>query len=356
MQETFPVATVRIEKTKSAQPLNEYAELKRRIKEKGLLNKQPTYYFYKILGTLAALLVGLVVLFTFKNTWVQVVDAVYLAVVFAQIGFIGHDAGHRQIFATTWKNELLGIIFGNLLVGMCNTWWVEKHNEHHSHPNEIDMDPDLNIPFLCFTVEDAREKRGLARFIMRHQVYLFFPMLFFVALDMSRVSVLYLLQKRKQVKHFWAEILLIFAHLIIPVVVLIWQLGFWPTVLFVAVNQSILGFILGSAFAPNHKGMPILPANSKLDFLRRQVITARNIRAGWFADFWYGALNYQIEHHLFPSIPRNRLGQAQVIIKDYCAERSIPFAETSMFGSYQAIIQVLNGVSTEDKMASSQSR
>ena len=356
MQETFPVAIVGIEKTKSVQPLNEYAELKRRIKEKGLLNKQPNYYFFKIMGTLAALVVGLVVLFSFKNVWVQVVDAVYLAIVFAQIGFIGHDAGHRQIFAATWKNEALGIIFGNLLVGMCNTWWVEKHNEHHSHPNEVDMDPDLNIPFLCFTTEDAREKRGLERFIMRHQAYLFFPMLFFVALDMSRVSILYLLQERKQVKHFLVEILLIFAHIVIPVAVVIWLLGFWPAALFLVINQGVLGFILGSAFAPNHKGMPTLPANSKLDFLRRQVITARNIEAGWFPDFWYGGLNYQIEHHLFPSLPRNKLGQAQVIIKDYCAERSISFAETSMLGSYKAILQVLNGVSREDKIASSQSR
>jgi fatty acid desaturase len=338
------------------QPLNEYAELKRRIKEKGLLNRQQHYYFYKISGTLAALIVGLVVLFTFKNIWVQVIDAVYLALVFAQIGFIGHDAGHRQIFAKAWKNELLGIIFGNLLVGMCNTWWVEKHNEHHSHPNEIDMDPDLNIPFLCFTAEDAREKRGLARFIMRYQAYLFFPMLLFVALDMSRVSVLYLLQERKQVKHFLVEFILICAHLVIPVAVLIWQLGFWPAVLFLAINQGVLGLVLGSAFAPNHKGMPTLPSNSKLDFLRKQVITARNIKAGWFPDFWYGGLNYQIEHHLFPSLPRNRLGQAQAIIKDYCAERSIPFAETSIVGSYAAILQVLHEVSIEDKMARSQSR
>ena len=354
MQETFPA--IEIEKAKSAQPLNEYVELKRRIKEKGLLNKQQNYYLYKILGTLGALLIGMIVLFSIKNTWVQVIDAVYLAIVFAQIGFIGHDAGHRQIFVSTWKNEVLGIIFGNFLVGMCNTWWVEKHNEHHSHPNEIDMDPDLNIPFLCFTPEDAREKRGIERFIMHHQSYLFFPMLFFVALDMKRVSIIYLLQERKQVKYFLAEILLICAHIVLPVGVLIWQLGFWPAVLFLAVNQGLLGFILGSAFAPNHKGMPMLPSNSKLDFLRKQVLTARNIEAGWFPDFWYGGLNYQIEHHLFPSLPRNKLGQAQTIIKEYCAECSISFAETSMFGSYKAILQVLSGVSREDRMASLQSR
>ncbi len=353
MQETFSVATVGSEKTQGSQPLNEYAELKQRIKEKGLLEKQPNYYLYKIMGTIGALLVGLIVLFSIHIVWVQIVDAVFLAIVSAQIGFLGHDAGHRQIFASVWKNELIGMLCGNLLVGMSNTWWVGKHNEHHSHPNEVDMDPDLNIPFLCFTAEDAHATSGLARFIMRYQAFLFFPMLFFVALDMKRVSIEFLFQERKQVKYFLAEVLLISVHLVLPVAVIIWQLGFWPALLFFAIHQGLLGFILGSAFAPNHKGMPMLPKGTKMDFLRKQVLTARNIRASWFADFWYGGLNYQIEHHLFPSMPRNRLGEAQAIIKDYCAERSISFAETSIFGSYAAILHILNGVSRADKLARS---
>jgi fatty acid desaturase len=356
MQETFSVATVDIEKTEGSQPLNEYAELKKRIKEKGLLNKQPNYYLYKIVGTIVAVLIGLIVLFSINTLWVQIVDAAYLAVVLAQAGFLGHDAGHRQIFNSAWKNELTGLFFGNLLVGMSNTWWIGKHNEHHSHPNEIDMDPDLNIPFLCFTAQDAHESRGLARFIMHYQAYLFFPMLFFVAVDMKRVSIQFLFQERKHIKYFLAEALLIGTHLVLPVALLLWRLGFWPTLLFLVINQGMLGFILGSAFAPNHKGMPMLAKGTKLDFLHKQVLTARNIRASWFADFWYGGLNYQIEHHLFPSMPRNKLGQAQAIIKAYCAERSISFAETSIFGSYGAILHILHGVSRADKLVGSSGR
>jgi fatty acid desaturase len=356
MQETFSVATIEMEKTQRSQPLNEYAELKQRIKDKGLLNKQPNYYLYNIVGIVVALLVGFTVLFSINNIWVLIVDAVFLAIVLAQVGFIGHDAGHKQIFATVRQNEIIGMLFGNLLVGMSNTWWIGKHNEHHSHPNEIDMDPDLNIPFLCFTAEDARKTSGLARFIMKYQSYLFFPMLFFVAIDMKRVSVQFLLQERKHIKNFRPEIVLSCIHLVVPTALLIWRLGFWPALLFLVINQGLLGFILGSAFAPNHKGMPMLAKGTKMDFLRKQVLTARNIRASWFADFWYGGLNYQIEHHLFPSMPRPNLGQAQSIIKDYCAEHSISFAETSIFGSYGAILHVLNGVSRADKLASASAR
>ena len=75
-------------------------------------------------------------------------------------------------------------------------------------------------------------------------------------------------------------------------------------VAFIAVQQGLFGLYLGCSFAPNHRGMPILAASDKTSFLRRQVITSRDVRGGWLTDFALGGLNYQIEHHLFPSMPR----------------------------------------------------
>ncbi len=86
-------------------------------------------------------------------------------------------------------------------------------------------------------------------------------------------------------------------------------------VAFAAVHQAVWGIYMGSTFAPNHKGMPIIAAADNLDFLRRQVLTSRNVRGGWFTDFALGGLNYQIEHHLFPSMPRGSLRHAQPIVR-----------------------------------------
>lgn len=325
---------------------NEYGELKRQIKSAGLLEKQPLHYIYKISLIVGAFLLGLIFLFLTQNIWLELLGAVYLAIVLAQIAFIGHDAGHRQIFAKTWKNEIVGLFFGNLVIGMSNAWWVDKHNQHHSHPNELDLDPDLNIPGICFNLTNARNKRSLGRFVMRHQVFLFFPMLLLVAIDMKRTSLRFLFREWKQVRHPLTELLLILAHLLVPAALLIFFLGWWQAILFLIVNQALLGFILGSAFAPNHKGMPVLEKGSTLSFLRRQIITARNIQGHFFTDFWYGGLNYQIEHHLFPSMPRKNLGAAQIIIRNFCQERAIPYAETSIFGSYHAILYSLREVNT----------
>jgi hypothetical protein len=74
-------------------------------------------------------------------------------------------------------------------------------------------------------------------------------------------------------------------------------------IVFIAVHQAWFGVYLGSSFAPNHKGMPVLSEDSKLDYLRRQVLTSRNVRGGWLVDTALGGLNYQIEHHFSRACP-----------------------------------------------------
>jgi fatty acid desaturase len=324
---------------------NLYADLKQRMRTHGLMEKRPISSTAWILLVWGAVILGVALLFVVHNIWLQLADAAYLALVYAQISYVSHDAGHRQIYKDGWKNDF--VAFGcALIMGMSKSWWVGKHNEHHSHPNQIDLDPDLNIPFLLFTEDEARHKarKPLARFVVRHQAALFFPALCFVTLDMKKTTLLYLIRNRHELKQPLLEWSLYVVHMILAVGILLYTMGFWPMLAFIAVNQGLLGFVLGSAFAPNHKGMPVLERESTLDFLHRQVITSRNIYGDPFVDFWYGGLNYQIEHHLFPTMPRRNLKHAQVIVKTFCQEYEIDYAETNILGSYRAILQQLREV------------
>src|SRR5204863_3185575 len=105
-------------------------------------------------------------------------------------------------------------------------------------------------------------------------------------------------------------------------------------VAFAAVHQAVWGIYMGSTFAPNHKGMPIIAPGENLDFLRRQVLTSRNVRGGWLTDFALGGLNYQIEHHLFPSMPRPSLRRAQQPVRAFCDARGVAYRETGLLASY----------------------
>lgn len=333
-------------------PINDYVELKKLIKHNGLLDKQPIYYTYKLITTLGMLALSVALLFAIRNFWFQIFNAILLAVASAQLGFLGHDAGHRQIFHSTRKNEILTLITGNLLIGMSNGWWLTKHNQHHSHPNEVDMDPDIDLGVLAFSEEDVRSKRGLQRLIVKHQKYFFFPLLSLLGMDLQQRSAVYLLQHKD--KYRGIEALLLVLHHLLYFSMLFFCLNPWQAVIFLAIHQMLFGIFLGSAFAPNHKGMPLLEKGSRIDFLRRQVLTSRNVSGGFFNDFWYGGLNYQVEHHLFPSMPRNNLRKAQKIVRAFCQERAIAYYETNIIQSFREILQFLHQVSSPLRVKSVQ--
>src|SRR5258708_9186938 len=80
---------------------------------------------------------------------------------------------------------------------------------------------------------------------------------------------------------------------------------------------------MGSAFAPNHKGMLVLSEHEKLDFFRRQVLTSRNVSGGPVVETLLGGLNYQIEHHLFPAMPRPSLRRSQTLVRAFCTQTAV---------------------------------
>ena len=287
----------------------DYQELTGLVRQKGLLTKQPRYYAANFLITLSMMGFGIAILAVTDALWVHLLDAVLLSTVFARLAFLGHDVGHRQIFRSARRNDMTGLGIA-LLLGMERTWWVEKHNRHHSNPNQMGMDPDMDIPVLAFSEDDARSKRGLYRLIVRYQVWLFYPMLSMEGmLGLRLAGFIYLLHNKG--KYPGIEQLLFAGHFVIYFGLLFYLLPTWHAVGFIVIHQLLFGLHMGAVFAPNHKGMPVLEMGSEIDYLTQQVVTARNIKASPFIDFMYGGLNYQIEHHLFPNMPRNRLGEAQ---------------------------------------------
>ncbi len=320
------------------QASNEYAELKRRIQALGLLKRQPDYYAAKFAitgGLLGAALVLLAV--SGNNPWIRLAEAAFLAFVTVQIGLLAHDASHQQIVGAGRLNVVMGLILGNLLMGVSRAWWRDNHDTHHSHPNDLEKDPNVDILFLGCTPEQALSRPGWVQWVIRHQVALLVPIFCLEFFSMHYQSIEYALQRRRGTVR--GEGLVLLTHFALYGTLLYATLGLGGAVIFALVHHALTGLYMASIFAPNHKGMPLLePSAGPPNFFREQTLTARNVRGGALVNLIYGGLNYQIEHHLFPTMPRNNLSRAQPHVRAFCEAHDIPYCETGVVQSWREIL------------------
>lgn len=318
---------------------DEFRDLITFVKQRRLFAKQPAYYIRIILLNLALLVGAFLLVARFHNPWAELFEAAFLAFVFAQLGFVVHDAGHQQIVSGPTGNEVIGLIHSNLLLGFSYSWWLHKHNLHHSSPNHVTADPDVDIPLFAFTKPQADRKNRFARLTVKYQHLCFFPLSLLEAFVLKVDSIRFL--ARNRVAHPVVEVSFLILHACWFLGLLYLLLG-WPrALLFVLAQQAFLGLYLTLTFATNHQGMPLLEGATAANFLREQVLTSRNIKKQVGIDYCTGGLSCQIEHHLFPTMPRNRLRQVQEVVRSYCFSHGIPYHEASLVQSFREVYQDL---------------
>ena len=320
-----------------------YTAVARVVREMGLLERTRLFYGALALALTTALVAVGFGIWLLGDSWLQLLMAGALGIIFTQFAFLAHEASHRQILKSGPANDRIGRFLATFVVGMSYAWWMNKHTRHHGNPNKIGKDPDIEIDTISFIEEDAAKAKGFIALITRKQGYLFFPLLTLEGINLHYISMRTLFG-RAPVKGRWVEISAIALRFAIYLTVLFMFLPLGMAFAFLGVQLAVFGVYMGAAFAPNHKGMPIIPADVKLDFFSKQVLTSRNVSGGWWASALTGGLNYQIEHHLFPNMPRLHLAKAREIVREHCATLDVPYTETTLFRSYGIVIAYLNRV------------
>jgi fatty acid desaturase len=298
-----------------------------------LIRPSPGLFLLNLAWTMAAVGIGIYLLSLTDNTGLLLIGAVLMAILITHVSYIGHDAGHRQIFASPKHNDYVSLLLMPF-VGFSGAWWRQAHNAHHANPNHEVLDPNLRVPILAFTEQQFAERR-FARF----QAFYYIPMIAFEILAMHFNSFYYL--ARAQVKYRWVELAAMFAFFALQWFVLLSLMSPLQAVAFFIVHELAKGLCLGAVFAPNHKGMDVVDDATNGGFLWRQLVTTRNVRPNYAIDFIMGGLNYQTEHHLFPTVPRLRLRQLRHVVKAFCEEKNLPYFETGLFESYADIYRSL---------------
>ena len=279
--------------------------------------------------------------------WFQLLIAGALGLIFTQFAFLAHEASHRQIFESGPPTTGSAGCSATGVVGISYSWWMNKHTRHHANPNKIGKDPDIEIDTISFLEEDAATAAAACMaLITRSQGYAVLP-----AARCSRASTCTSRRPHRSFGRGQVEGPLARAQpasslrFAVYLGAVFWFLPLGMAFAFLGVQLAVFGLYMGASFAPNHKGMPIVPADAKLDFFTQAgAHLAQRLAAASGRRALMGGLNYQVEHHLFPNMPRPHLAKAREIVREHCRTLDVPYTETTLLQSYGIVIQYLNRV------------
>jgi fatty acid desaturase len=323
-------------------PTSDFAGLLGTVRDAGLLKRRRLFYvgnFLIVTAAMAAAWVGFVYL---RGSWFELALAAAMGILLTQYAFMGHESAHRQVWQSARANDFTARLLCDLIVGMSYSWWMNKHSRHHAQPNTVDRDPDIEKDFLVFQEKQARELRGVSAWLAPRQGWIFFPALTLEGLNLHMQAFRTVLSPGHVDKRA-LEIVLLLVRNGGYVAVLFSFLPLGVAFAFLGVQMAVFGVYMGASFAPNHKGMPQIPADARIDFLRRQVTTSRNIHGIGMTTFM-GGLNYQIEHHLFPNMARPYLKRASGMVREYCAAKNVDYTSVKALESYGIVIRYFNRV------------
>lgn len=311
-----------------------FDELASQVKDSGLYKKTYLHYaVYFILVTLGILL-SFYWLTVSDSFFMQILNGFFFAFVLVQAGMLGHDFSHQQVFKSRKLNHIGGMLLWGLYCGLSEGGWYDKHNAHHKYVNHDGLDPDLGIPFIFSEVQNGKKGAFVKKFIQPYQHILFFIVLPFVYPNFVLWSFKRILTSISLVNTI--ELFLIIVHFIIFFGVPFTFLPIHVAIGFLATVMLVGGAYMGIIFAPNHKGEEVVESNEPATWLQ-QITLTRNLNPSWISFHFFGGLDLQVEHHLFPGVSRYNYPKIHKIVKAYCVAHNIRYYEVSWLQSMKEI-------------------
>lgn len=306
-----------------------FAELKEKVKAEGLYAKCPRRASFEFVIVISLLIFSLYSVTHFH----PLITAILFAFTIMRSTFVAHDLIHGQYFASRQKNKQFSYLFANGIMGISRSWWENKHNFlHHTYTNIIGKDMDIDAAGGAFT-----GRFHYFKWFHANQHILFWPLLTLLYFVFWAQSVAYVINKR-----YWGELAEIGINALIPVYI-VYSLGWGLGLATVAGMYMIWAAWFGAVIITNHLGLEMFAEQEYKNFtwLELQNRTSRNVRGGKFVHWFYGGLNTQVEHHLYPKAARFYLLKAARITEEFCKKHDIVYITATPWETYKEIYHYL---------------
>lgn len=346
-----------------------------------LYESSPIYYVYKFFSTTALALLGAAICYYYPSFWMKMLGGLLIGLFWQQTGWLAHDLAHHQVFKNRTINDM-GTLVMSMYLGFSCDWWKNKHNTHHAIPNVTetsdgahDGDPDIDtLPFIAWSKKMVRkilpggsECSSLAQFCVKHQALFYFPLLLFARLIWAAQSYAYVFRltfmywgatdtaatqaKGNDVKLNEVKLRYEVGERIALSLHALWYFGLMYYTMdpltafaFFCVSQMSCGLFLAIAFGVGHNGMAVYNIEDRRGFAEMQVTTTRDVVDTAFNSWFTGGLHFQIEHHLFLSMPRHNLRKIAPRVRALCKKHNMPYHCTGLYDGTVEIIHHLKDV------------
>ncbi|KYO41648.1 hypothetical protein Y1Q_0006395 [Alligator mississippiensis] len=258
-----------------------------------------------------------------------------------QNGFLQHDLGHLSVFSKPKWNHLGSHFVMGFLQGGSASWWKHLHNQHHAKPNCFHKDPDLNMHPLLFalgkklSVELGRKKKKYMPYNHQHKYYFITMPPFLIPVYVAFHTVFKAIQRKQCVDlAFSLSFVIRFILMYKPL------LGVMGLLMFHELVRVLQSTWFTWVSQMNHIPMNI-DYDKNMDWFTTQLQGTCNVHPSPFNDWFTGHLNFQIEHHLFPTMPRHNYWKVAPLVKSLCTKHGIEYQCKSLITAFADIVRSL---------------
>jgi fatty acid desaturase len=304
--------------------------LHKELLEEGRFTASSAYYAGKLLELLAFGIAACVLLA--RGWWYT--SIMIMGLFFQQAGWLSHDLAHNQV-TRRWRSTILFFTAG-MAQGFTPIWWITKHMTHHALPNALHeetgqpVDEDFDTaPFLYWTERMLPTSMStLARFVVSFQGYYMWVVLLFAKLSWDAASIRVAMNKAA-----WGQITSVAIHYVMfTAVSYFFNKTLLDAALYWIACRFVGGFLIGLVTIQSHNGMAYYD-RPEMGFFEAQILTTRNMDLGGISTWFTGGLNYQIEHHLFPRLPRHHLPHVSGRVRKLCERHDLPYTVMGIWES-----------------------
>ena len=310
---------------------DKFDELRAEVRDAGLLNRVP------IRGSIemSLVIISMTIALATAPFWNPILLGLFITIIYTRSVFVSHDILHTQYFKNKNLSKKLSYPFSALILSNSSSWWDFKHNiNHHTYCNIVEKDEDIRALDGTFT----HNLKGNSPFLKKHKHTVFWGALFFMFPAFIAQSYNFVIKRK-----LWGELALMLLHWPLVWGTLIYQIGGLNTLYVALTLNFIVSPWLAFGFITNHLGCETFSEEEAKDFswLELQMRGSRSLKGGKIIHWFYGGLNTQIEHHLFPKAPRFNLLKVQEMTKKFAQKHDIPYFETTPVMAYVQINDVI---------------